>query len=520
MKIKIAKKKNVQNKQKTNAVNIKNVTAKPSPLLKSVAKSDAEHANVAFTANGAITPLTTTSKVLDLFALGGALRQRTPQDVQGLVKAAFDENQSLTLKCIFYLRDCRGGQGERSTFRTAINYLAQYNPAAIKKNLSLISEYGRWDDVFALWETTLRPDVLKLITKQLKADNAAMKKGESVSRLAMWMPSVNTSSAKTVALARSIVSELKIDERTYRKMLSALRAYSNVTEVKLSANQWDQIDYEKVPSRASSLYRKAFKKHDKERYEAYLGAVEKGEAKINSSTLYPYDIVGKVMQGQWDKTLELQWKALPNYCEKPVNALVCPDTSGSMTTGSGVSKPINVALSLAIYIAERNTGPFKDHFITFSQKAELQQLVGQNLKEKVCNLNRNGWCGSTNLQDVFDTILSRYKRDNLKAEDMPKFLIIVSDQNFDRACSNNNKSNFQVIKDKYRAVGLEMPVLVFWNVNASSTHVPVTRDENGVVLVSGASPSIFESVVSGEQVNPYQLMMKVLGKDRYKAIKA
>ena len=469
--------------------------------------------NVTFTENGAVSNETTFSNILDFFYHAPA---RRGQDNTDLFKKALAEDHQTAVRALFYIRDIRGGQGERETFRQGLRFLYANYPAIFNAVVSLVPEFGRWDDVI---EYVHSKTVQQLVATQLSADSVSDK---SISLLAKWMPSVNTSSKKTKALAHKWLKVLGLTEREYRKVLSRLRARVDVTEVKMSANSWTAINYSKVASKAGLRYRTAFHKHDGSRYSSFLEAAVKGEVKINSSTLYPYDLAGKYLEyggyyggAKLDMTVEAQWKQLPNYASTPINALVVCDTSGSMYANSNPS-PISVAVSLALYIAERNTGAFKDHFFTFSEQPKLQHVKGVTLFDRVNSLKQANWGMNTNLQSVFDTILSTAVRGHIPQAEMPSALFVVSDMEFDSCCDTH--TNFEHIKAKYAAAGYTMPKLVFWNVASRSLQAPVTMDEKGTYLVSGCSPSIFQKAINTQATTPYELMTETLYGPRYESL--
>ena len=397
------------------------------------------------------------------------------------------------------------GQGERRVFRIGLQVLSEYYPEETKKLLELIPEYGRWDDILYLENT----DIKNFILTKLRADYES----ETPSLLAKWLPSENASSKKTKVTAKALRKYLGFGSKKYRKLLSGLRNDLNLVESKMSSKQWNTINYSGVPSKANLKYKDAFAKHDAVRYSKYLESVEKGEAKINTSTIFPYEIVNKA-RGKNNKTLEMLWKNLPNYVREDDKGIVVADVSASM---SGM--PMDVSVSLAMYFAERNKGPFANKFITFSGRPELQEVSGATLNQKIRNLERAHWEMNTNLQAVFDLILNTAKQNNVSQKDLPNTIYIVSDMEFDEASSGwgeKDKTNFEVIKQKYSEAGYEMPVLVFWNVDSRQKNVPVKQNKNGVILVSGCSPSIFKMVM--EKTTPYKFMINILNSPRYKLI--
>lgn len=471
--------------------------------------------NYTETENGALTHQSTLSNLLDFFGLGASMRNREDSDVASLFSKAFAEDKLLALKCLFYIRDARSGQGERKTFRTILKWLGENNPEDLKANLEIIPEFGRWDDLFCLEGTSVWNDVLELIKKNWQS----CFENSKPSLLAKWLPSPNTSSKEACRLAKVIYRHLKLTEKQYRKTLSKWRQDLKVVEKQMCAKKWNEIEYSHVPSKASLIYKKAFARNDKERYEKFLKDVKEGKQKINASVLYPYDIVKKYIFGEdKNETVEALWNSLPDYLKgKKENGLVVADVSGSMMNPNLL--PMSVSISLALYISERTEGLFKNHFITFSEKPTLQKVIGNNLHEKVQNLKYADWGMSTNIQAVFDLILETSLKHNIKQDEMPETLYIVSDMEFNQAVSDNTKTNFQVIDEKYEQYGYKRPNLVFWNVNAKSNQSPITKDDKGTCLVSGCSPVILESLMEKKYISAVDVMMETLNKDRYNVVK-
>lgn len=451
------------------------------------------------TENEAITFIRSGSLLLDFYAQAGAMR-KNPDEALNLFKKAYAEDKEKAVKILFYLRDVRGGQGERDLFRTCLQWLGDNDIKVFEKIVGYVSEYGRWDDL--LFDNDKCFD---LINTQLKSD----KDSEKPSLLAKWLPTINGSSATTRAKAKFIAGKLGLTDIQYRKLVRGIRKQLKVVEEKMSANKWKEINYSAVPSQASRIYKNAFKEHDETRYDAFIEKAEKGEVKINAGTLYPHQIY-KSVQEDYSKTLEALWNQLPDYTQGK-NALVVADVSGSMS-----GDPMAVSVSLALYFAERNKGQFKDHFITFSGTPRLQRVVGQNLQSKMNSIENTEWQQNTNLQAVFDLILNTALQNNTSKEEMPETIYIISDMEFDSAC--DTRTNFEVIKMKYEQVGHKIPNLVFWNVDArSGKNLPTQQNENGVALVSGFSPVIFKMAV--ENKTPEQVMLDTINSERYGKIK-
>ena len=482
------------------------------------------------TENGAVGYRTSGKKLLDLNFAVASLRRASETEIVNKFMDAYWENPILAIKWLFYNRDVRQGLGERRTFRIILKHLASEQTEMIKELILLISEYGRYDDLWCLLDTDLKEDVVSAVHKQLGEDHMNMHDNKSISLLCKWLPSENASSKDTKRYATIIRKGLEMTPRGYRKMLSAMRKYIDVVECKMSAKEWNTINYETVPSRANLIYNNAFLRNDEERRREYLSKLEKGEAKINAGTLYPHDIVHKYMSGggwyqslkSYDATLEGLWKALPDTVKGAENTIVVADGSVSMTCNVGGNTSVtalDVANALAIYFAERASGEFKDKYITFSSRPQLVDFSNaKTLRDKIGIALRHNEVANTNIEATFDLILQTAINNNMSQEDMPKNILIISDMEFDCATScRSNETLFTTIAKKYAAHGYQLPRLVFWNVNSRTGTIPVKENDLGVALVSGFSVNIVNMVMSNK-LDPYECLLDVLNTERYQPI--
>ena len=492
--------------------------------------------NRSVTENGAVGYKTSGKKLLDLNFAVSSLRSSSDSDIERKFAEALGEDFNTAIVWLFFARDVRGGLGERRLFRVCMKYLAREFPDKVRKLLPLIAEYGRWDDLLCLLGTdTVKNDVVDIVKNQLTQDMVNMKAGKSVSLLSKWAFSGNTSSHNTRMKAEVLRNALNVSPRQYRKMLSALRKYIDVTERKMSENKWEEIKYEAVPSRANINYNSAFLRHDEERRRDYLSKLEKGETKINSSVLFPHDIVHKYMDGSWgqrmkDSALEAMWKALPNTVKDGEGTIVVADGSGSMTSRIGNTQVSawEVAHALAIYFAEKLPIPYKDQYITFSSQPQLVRFGGaSSLYEKLKIALQHNECSNTNIEAVFDLILKTAVQNRLSQKEMPKNILICSDMEFDSASNGRgwggnfrspSASLFNEIASRYKRAGYKLPRLVFWNVASRTNTIPVKENELGVALVSGFSPNVAKMVMSGK-LDPYEALLESLNVPRYDKVR-
>lgn len=483
-------------------------------------KQLANHLNETATTNGAVAYRSTQSAVLDLFSQGGAMRERSDADIVSLFSKAFAEDPALAMKTLFYLRDIRQGQGERKFFRLALKHLAKHHPASLEKNLHLIPEFGRWDDLWVLLDTGVKKSVIQLVSYQLKLD----KHNDTPSLLGKWMPSANTSSHVTKGYARILIQAFGTSPKKYRQLLTELRKRIAIVETKMTEGRYEDIAYDKLPSKAGMQYRGAFFRNDEERYRAFLNSLSAGEVKVNSGTLYPNDIVGKildssdyysrpVMSPEDIQLFEGQWQNLPNFIgDNKEESIVMADVSGSM-----YGTPLNVSIALAMYIAERNEGGFHNHFMTFSNKPQLVKIEGADIVEKVANIEKAEWGMNTNIEKALKTLLVVALENGISKEDMVKKIYIISDMQFDQAIRGGNI--FGNMANEYAEAGYALPNVVFWNVNAYGNS-PMTMNEHGVQLVSGFSPSILAQLLNSDGKTPYEFMLDVIDSPRYQEVTA
>ena len=459
------------------------------------------------TENGMATNSTSLNACVDLFFNIGAMRGQDKQRLIATFSKAFNEDPKRAMKLLFWARDVRGGAGERQVFKDILVYLAENHDLVLRPNLHLISEYGRWDDLLALAGTYLEKDAFTLISDALIAENGLAAK---------WMP-------RKGAVAEKLRKFTGMSPKQYRKSLVGL---TSVVETKMCAKDWNSIDFGKLPSVASARYQKAFGKNAYESYSAYIASLVKGEAKINAGAVYPYDIITSLERGNATVANE-QWKALPNYLEG-ANDMILPvvDVSGSMSSPAGGSKTVtcmNVAISLGLYISERNVGPFKDAFITFSSKPQLQVLSG-SLNDRYTQMSDSDWGMSTDLEATFKLILDQATKHKLSQDKMPNKILILSDMEFNQATGGGgwrneggkwNPTAQQMIETMYSDAGYKVPQIVYWNIQSRNGGVPVAFDAKGTALVSGFSPAIMTSLLGGDIESPQQIMDKTILSERY-----
>lgn len=479
---------------------------------------DAMTTNDTYTDNGMPAHSTSGEALVDLFYSMGASRARSDNDVLRDFIAAFGENSLYALKAAFYNRDVRGGQGERRTFRVFFRWLCERYPDVAIMNIANVPYFGRWDDLFVAFDTKVETYALELITEALRSGDGLCAK---------WMPREGKSND---AIARKIRTYMGLSPRSYRKLLASL---TKVVENKMCDNEWKQIDYSKVPSKAANLYRNAFNRHDPSGYSAWTAELAKPEAerdpkvKVNAGAIFPHEIARKlgILGGYYGRNksnnsaqtvamLEAQWEALPDYMPKGRRVIPVVDVSGSM-----MGEPMEVAVSLGLYLAERNKGLFHNQLITFSADPVVHNVKSKRLSDKLLEISRMNWGMNTNVEKVFKLILNSAVKAGLPQDEMPEAILILSDMQFDACVDKASDNALKMIDRLYAQAGYSRPQIVFWNLRHAG-NAPVKYREGGTALVSGFSPSIMASVLSGSDLDPLAVVLKTLDNERYDRVAA
>ena len=485
-----------------------------------------EEFNVAYSANGAKMYGSSTSALVDLNFQVTSLRLAREQNIQAAFMSAYAEDPLLAIKWLFYARDIWEGLGERRIFRVLLRFLVEDMPETITPLLRFVPQYGRWDDLVEI--TDISEEAVLILKVQLAQDIIGMKAGKPISLLAKWLPSVNASSEKTRKqgkfLAKKFFPLYAKPQECYRKTLSKLRRYLQVTEVLASANQWAEIDYNKVPSKANLRYANAFFKHDEARRRMYLENLKahNGTVKINARTVQPYEIVRSIGEenNAENTTFEEMWKEMESNSPSLGNVLLVLDTSSSMlqiADWKNKVSPFDVAKSFAC-MSDKIEGEFHDMFMTFSDTPTFVDFSKlHTLREKVVCFNKlSQYAASTNIASVFHLLLQTAKEYELA---LPEKVLIITDMQFNSYGAEGSNIMEELSKE-YQQQGYKLPKLIFWNVSMDASQpkvVPMVENKNGVLLVSGFSPQIFSLVQSGK-TSPLEALKEVLLSPRYSQI--
>lgn len=481
--------------------------------------------NMTQTQNGALAYKSTKSHLVDFFASAGTARNMSDEEIIALFDSAMLEDERTAIVLMFHFRDILEGQGERRLFRVLYKHLALVSPAIAHRLMPLVPEYGRWDDLYALVDTSIESHMFDFLYEQFLEDL----KSEKPSLLGKWLKGCRPSSQESKRLMRKTYQAFKLNPVQYRKRVSALRRKIGIVETQMCQNNWSEINYSKVPSQAMKQYIRAFSKHDGERFGEYLEALESPvltkDVKINTKTLYPHQIVAPLLDTSelndgfetQARALNVMWNNLPDYSLEDTLPVI--DVSGSMYAEYSGSKnvPLHASVGLGLYCAEHLEGEFENSFITFSERPTFVEIDKTlPLVSKIYQVKSSQWGYNTNLEAVFNLILARAVHSKVPQSQMPKRVLIISDMEFDEASRREN-TIFEQIQKKFAEEGYETPQLIFWNVAGRTDQYPATNSA-GALLLSGFSPVALKYLYSGEMLTPLDLVKEVVNSERYKAV--
>lgn len=502
----------------------------------------------AYTWNGALSyaspdPSGEVSGRLSLFFKG--VRGLNVPRLYSYLRDCSRESITDTFLLAFHLRDCRGGKGERELGRKALGWLFINFPVQFRQIMRLIPDYGRWDDLLELFPgalpltslefvrenfssvvpdeaylnnlRALQNEVVQIVASQLKQDRENMLAGKPCSLCAKWTPTEGDSQDRKTGVFKTLATAVGVSSRNLRRNYNTpLRAYLKIVEGYMCTGRWNEIEFSKVPSHAMKRLKSAFEKHDSERFTNWRTLLSKGEVKVNAKQLQPHELVREiVVRGGADAVVEAQWKVLVEEVRRLgslKDAVVVCDVSGSMTCNNSI--PLHVSIGLGLIISEVVNGPFHGQVITFHETPSFCVLPKADLATRCRTIQQMPWGGCTNLEGTFRLILNRAKECNLRQEDMPKKLFIISDMQFNSA-TNRSQTNMERINEMYKQSGYTRPQIIFWNVNGMSTDFPVTKDENNTAMISGFSPAILKAILKGEEYSPEVVMRNALDDERY-----
>lgn len=430
-------------------------------------------------------------------------RYASESEIIRLFNNALNENTILALSNLLYILDIRNGKGERRLFKIIFKYLCLNHKDLALQVLPYISKLGRYDYILVGLDTPINNEVISLIKEQLNEDLVS----NNPSLLAKWLPSHRTHNMNN-KVAKKIMNSLNMTEKEYRKTLSILRSKINIIEKNLTNKEYDNIDFNEIPTKAMLKYINTFMDKMSKEYQKYKEELKNSNAKINTNGLYVYEIIKRILNGKGDSEIfDLMWKNqrdVLNGCK--TNVLVMADTSGSMTYPNNI--PYATSIGLALYTAERNNGIFKNHFMTFSDEPYFQEIKGNTIEEKVNNIPC--YVANTDIDKAFELLLNTAKENNINESEMPSHLLIISDMEFDAGVYSKTGTNFKGWKKAFKDVGYKLPKIVFWNVAGSTHGVPITKYDKDAVLISGFSTNVLDNILTIEKYDPYDVMLNKL----------
>lgn len=484
----------------------------------------------------------------------------TPQLYIYLREACKEDIIDTFILCL-HIRDCRGGKGEKTIGKFSLIWLFLNYPEYFQKIMHLIPFFGRWDDLIELWPNCLKlqkdyiqyicknydssipdspkllllqklqTDLVSLMAKQLIKDKINMNLGKPITLCAKWAPTENDQMDRKYFVTRELCKHLgAITHKQYRKeYISPLREYLKIVETFMCKNAWDEIEFSKVPSCAMKRLKSSFEKNAPQKFTEWKSLLSQNLVEVKAKQLFPHELIQELRtKNRPDTLLQAQWEVLQKQATELgvlTSAVFVVDVSSSMSHWQkfGDTKqhfsftPMDIAIAIGLLGSEVTQGPFRNHVISFHENPTFHVINDTNLWEKYNKILRIPWGGSTNIQKVFDLILTKGKQASLSNDDMPNKIIIISDMQFNN-CSRT-KTNFQLIEQKYKESNYTRPNIIFWNVNGNSTDFPVDISDNGTAMISGFSTSILKTLMNKTDFSPYNILRETIDDSRYRFIR-
>lgn len=472
--------------------------------------------------------------LMKFYAKANTLGYKYNEEIVDLFKLAYEESPLKAIRILFYVRDKKDGLGKRTLFRLILNYLGSINDSIIKGNLNLIAEYGRWDDLYALYGTPLEESAINLFKKQIKKDLDS----QNPSTLAKWLKSENTSSIISKKLATRTRELLGLTSKEYRKTLTELRSRIGIVEQRLSSKEWSEIKYGEVPYFAMKKYTKAFSKNDKEGFQEFLNfnKVNTNNRYINKDNLIekiaPYNIIENMIlenKNYDDDTYLELWGELPKYITESLgDSISILGLSGDILNNVQATPAAIASIGTALYIMDNNKGRFKNYIIS-SNPNNIRKIRSKLLRDKIYEVLELSQTKEVNIESALDIILFAAIKHNLDEENIPKRLFCITDNNCEisilskKGYINNhfllNAEKYENIKDKWERAGFSIPKIILWNIDGRREDSTVIYDNENIIFAFGYSRKVFKTLVSGDNSLDTTNLDNLINSPRYTKIK-
>jgi hypothetical protein len=414
--------------------------------------------------------------------------------------------------------------------------------------------------------------------RSLGDDAEAAAKRMKVSLLAKWIPRENRKAHIAKELATRLFPRIQRPSelmKSYRKMVSSINAYLKTTETFMCSGDYDQIEPARVPGRCLQKHMLAFLNEKKDHtlrraddekrmdcrthFQDFFRQAKEGKVTVKAKdVVFPHEVIKKIAFNGHDMSEDerngvvAQWSAIVKGAKEAGGlgrSLAMCDFSGSMQSSStNGDTPYWVSMAMGLLISEITTEEFKDTFLTFDSNPLLHNVGNGDIVTKVQNIMTSGVGQglSTDFQKAMDLVLANIKRNRVRPGEEPENLIVITDMNWDAACGSSQVSSYtgnsyrhavktkpwqthvQMIREAFKRAGEDMwgvplipPRIVIWNVASTSTDFHAQKDEEGVVMIGGWSPTLFKNLLKGEirSMTPMEMVRIILNDERYDLVR-
>lgn len=448
----------------------------------------------------------------------------------------YDSNPLWARRLAFASYNIRGGNGNRSHFRVALRYMVNNDLEYVIKNWQHIPHFGRWDMLIELHEMLedvnsrsafdLQNTIVRYCAYNLATEYKNFSDGNPQNSLiAKWMPSHSTKKKYHKKFVTLLIKELfgsynAQNEKRYRKMLTEMRNELRIVETFMSNNNWREVSFENLPGVALRKYIKAWERHLPTEWQNYLQDVEDGKKSMNATTIDFVEMFKVAVKRNTygftalDKTpANAMWENRNKASGMTFVPVV--DMSGSMYSDRMGGLPLATAMTVGLHVAEMNVGDFHNVLFTFAETPKVVRVQDEQTFSQKLNALFNSRVGySTNLYRVFELYLNTAKRSDVKIEDLPKGILVVSDMEVSMG-DKSGENVWNKIEKMFAKEDMPMPHMVWWNATTNSKAV-VKAFNKHCTVVSGSSPTLLRYIAYGD--DPLDAVIKIVNDPMYEMI--
>lgn len=437
-------------------------------------------------------------------------RNATEEEIIENFRRIFYSGTSYSIKLLFFIRDKVNGLGERRVFRVLLNYLGNEHPKYIENNLTLIPKYGRWDDLYSLFNTKVEDAVIDLFRNQIQIDINSNKP----STLGKWLKSENTSSKESRSFGNKTRRLLGYSPKEYRRLLSSLRRKIDIVETNISRREYSKINYENLTELNIKKYKKAFLKNDKADYEKFKLENPK-KTFIFKSLENIISIIRETLNNPGINSIEdMYLKNLEYLIDKNIkdlntfeDTLIINGIEGELIQNK--NRYFDILISTILLYNKLNLNSFKNYYMSFKNNPKFNKLTSTDYIGNIKSISKNNINYNMDLNSALDLLLFTSIKKNLKPEAIPKSIMFIYNKSEDMSFND-----LKFISEKWINSGFEMPKIKLWNLKDLSSKFSISYKDN-MVVINGYNKYIWKYILESREVKNSNIIIDKFNNIQY-----